>query len=72
MVHGSIKVVAGWWVVGAGIVHRLLDRTNLSVAISSVAQDLGFTGEKFAIIGSWALTIFLVGYAIANMSRAAC
>ncbi len=50
-----------------GLFVAYLDRTNLSVAIPSVARDLGFAGEHFAVTASWALTIFLIGYAIANV-----
>jgi MFS family permease len=61
-----------WWRIGgslaAGLFVAYLDRTNLSVAIPSVAKDLGFGGERFAVIGSWALTIFLVGYGLANIA----
>ena len=60
-----------WWRIGGslalGLFIAYLDRTNLSVAIPSVAKDLGFSGERFAIVGSWALTIFLVGYGLANI-----
>ena len=44
-----------------------LDRTNLSVALPAVATDLGFAGDQFALTSSWALTIFLIGYAGANV-----
>src|SRR5581483_9499646 len=60
-----------WWGIGrslmVGLFVAYLDRTNLSVAIPSVARDLGFAGEHFAVTASWALTIFLIGYAIANV-----
>jgi MFS family permease len=60
-----------WWRIGGslaiGLFVAYLDRTNLSVAIPSVAKDLGFGGERFAIVGSGALTIFLVGYGLANV-----
>jgi MFS family permease len=60
-----------WWRIGfslmAGLFVAYLDRTNLSVAIPSVARDLGFAGDGFAVTSSWALTIFLIGYAVANV-----
>ncbi len=62
---------ARWWRIGgslmAGLFVAYLDRTNLSVAIPSVAKDMGFAGAKFAETSSWALTIFLIGYAVANV-----
>src|SRR5208283_5362094 len=48
-------------------VRAYLDRTNLSVGITAVSRDLGFAGDDFPIISSWALTIFLIGYALANI-----
>jgi MFS family permease len=60
-----------WWGIGGsflvGLFIAYLDRTNLSVAISSVANDMGFAGERFPVVSSWALTIFLVGYAFSNV-----
>jgi MFS family permease len=60
-----------WWGIGGSLLVGLfvayLDRTNLSVAITSVASDMGFAGERFPVVSSWALTIFLVGYAFANV-----
>ncbi|MFM0013475.1 MFS transporter [Paraburkholderia sediminicola] len=50
-----------------GLFVAYLDRTTLSVALPSVAQDMGFAGDRFAVTASWALTIFLIGYAIANV-----
>jgi predicted MFS family arabinose efflux permease len=50
-----------------GLFVAYLDRTNLSVSLPSVAHDLGFSGADFAITSSWALTIFLIGYAFANV-----
>ena len=44
-----------------GLFVAYLDRTNLSVAIPSVARDTGFSGPRFLVISSWALTIFLIG-----------
>lgn len=61
-----------WWSIGGslflGLFVAYLDRTNLSVAISSVAEDLGFAGDQFAVTSSWALTIFLIGYAFSNIA----
>jgi MFS family permease len=60
-----------WWRIGgslmAGLFVAYLDRTNLSVAIPAVSRDLGFAGDRFAMTSSWALTIFLIGYAVANI-----
>jgi MFS family permease len=59
-----------WWSIGMSLLIGLfvayLDRTNLSVAIPSVARDMGFSGPRFPVISSWVLTIFLIGYAFAN------
>lgn len=49
-----------------GLFVAFLDRINLSVALPSLSQELGFTGSKFAITSSWALTTFLIAYAGAN------
>ncbi|MBV8402498.1 MAG: MFS transporter [Acetobacteraceae bacterium] len=61
-----------WWRIGGSLLVGLfvayLDRTNLSVGLPSVAHDLGFAGDRFAIVSSWALTIFLIGYAFANIA----
>lgn len=60
-----------WWSIGTplmmGLFVAYIDRTNLSVAIPSIATDLGFAGKHFAVTASWALTIFLIGYALANI-----
>lgn len=60
-----------WWGIGgslmAGLFVAYLDRTTLSVGLPSVARDLGFAGEHFAVTSSWALTTFLIGYAVANV-----
>ncbi len=60
-----------WWGIGGSLMTGLfvayLDRTNLSVGLPSVARDLGFAGDGFAVAASWALTIFLIGYAVANV-----
>ncbi|CAG9194850.1 Sugar transport-related, membrane protein [Paraburkholderia sabiae] len=49
-----------------GLFVAYLDRTTLSVALPSVAEDLGFAGERFSMTAGWALTAFLIGYAVAN------
>ncbi|WP_233809407.1 MFS transporter [Paraburkholderia sp. HP33-1] len=60
-----------WWSIGGSLLLGLfvayLDRTVLSVALPSVARDLGFAGPRMAITSSWALTAFLIGYAVANV-----
>ena len=60
-----------WWNVGGtlfiGLFVAYLDRTNLSVAMPQLSQDLGFAGTNFAVTASWALTTFLIGYALANI-----
>ncbi len=60
-----------WWTIGfpllAGLFVAYLDRTNLSVALPALSRDLGFAGNEFAVTSSWALTIFLIGYAFANI-----
>ncbi len=50
-----------------GLFVAYLDRTNLSVALPSLSRDMGFAGDGFAVTSSLALTIFLVGYAVANV-----
>lgn len=61
-----------WWRIGgslmAGLFVAYLDRTNLSVALPALSRDFGFAGPRFAITSSWALTIFLIGYAVANVA----
>lgn len=49
-----------------GLFVAYLDRTNLSVGLPSMAKDMGFSGAGFAITASWALTAFLIGYAVSN------
>ena len=60
-----------WWSIGGSLMVGLfvayLDRSNLSVSLPSVAQDMGFAGEGFSVTSSLALTIFLIGYALANI-----
>jgi len=60
-----------WWSIGGSLLVGLfvayLDRSNLSVGLPALSQDLGFAGEHFAVVSSWALTIFLIGYAFANI-----
>jgi MFS family permease len=60
-----------WWQIGGtlliGLFVAYLDRTNLSVALPQLSKDLGFAGDGFAATSSLALTIFLIGYAFANV-----
>jgi MFS family permease len=60
-----------WWSIGGSLLVGLfvayLDRTNLSVSLPQLAKDFGFAGKDFAVTASWALTIFLIGYAVANV-----
>ena len=60
-----------WWNIGGSLMIGLfvayLDRSNLSVGLPSVAQDMGFAGDGFSVTSSLALTIFLIGYALANI-----
>ncbi|WP_233847202.1 MFS transporter [Paraburkholderia sp. HD33-4] len=60
-----------WWSIGGSLLLGLfvayLDRTVLSVALPSIAEDLGFAGPHMAMTSSWALTAFLIGYAVANV-----
>jgi MFS family permease len=66
-----MEMSSRWWNIGASLMVGLfiayLDRTNLSVSISQVSRDMGFAGDRFPLISSWALTIFLIGYAFANI-----
>ncbi|MGI4795307.1 MAG: MFS transporter [Janthinobacterium lividum] len=68
---GAVVRASPWWRIGVslfvGLFVAYLDRTNLSVALPSLSQDLGFAGPRFATVSSWALTIFLIGYALANV-----
>jgi MFS family permease len=57
--------IGGTLMVGLFVAY--LDRINLSVALPSLSRELGFTGSKFAITSSWALTTFLIAYAAANI-----
>ncbi|MDR3565315.1 MAG: MFS transporter [Negativicutes bacterium] len=57
--------IGGTLMVGLFVAY--IDRTNLSVALPSLARDLGFAGNNFAVTSSWALTTFLIGYAFANV-----
>lgn len=61
---------SNWRRIGAplmlGLFVAYLDRTTLSIALPSVAQDMGFAGERFSMTAGWALTAFLIGYAVAN------
>jgi MFS family permease len=60
-----------WWNIGGSLMVGLfvayLDRTNLSVSLPQLSRDMGFAGDSFAVMSSWALTIFLMGYALANI-----
>lgn len=60
-----------WWSIGGslfiGLFVAYLDRTNLSVSLPQLSKDMGFAGDGFAVTSSWALTIFLIGYALANI-----
>jgi MFS family permease len=55
------------WALLIGLFVAYLDRTNLSVALPQLSKDMGFAGEGFATASSFALTIFLIGYALANV-----
>jgi MFS family permease len=57
--------IGGTLMVGLFVAY--LDRINLSVALPSLSRELGFTGSRFAITSSLALTMFLIGYAGANI-----
>lgn len=50
-----------------GLFFAYLDRSNLSVGISNISEDLGFAGDAFAQTSSLALTAFLFGYLISNL-----
>ncbi len=50
-----------------GLFVAYLDRINLSIALPSLSEELGFTGTRFAMTSSWVLTTFLIGYAGANI-----
>lgn len=50
-----------------GMFISYIDRTNLSVTLKEVAQDLGFSGANFATTSSLVLTAFLIGYIVANI-----
>ena len=67
----AARTTSPWWRIGAslfvGLFVAYLDRTNLSVALPSLSRDLGFAGDRFATVSSWALTTFLIGYALANV-----
>lgn len=51
-----------------GLFVAFLDRINLSVALPQLSKDMGFAGDRFALTSSWALSIFLVGYSVANLA----
>jgi MFS family permease len=60
-----------WWGIGGslfvGLFVAYLDRSNLSVGLPAISRDMGFAGPQFGYVSSWALTIFLIGYAVANV-----
>ena len=62
---------SAWWRIGGilfiGLFVAYIDRTNLSVALPQLSKDMGFAGDNFAVTASWALTTFLIGYAVANI-----
>jgi MFS family permease len=62
---------AKWWRIGAvlmfGLFIAYLDRSNLSIALPGLSEDMGFAGPSFADTSSWALTAFLFGYLAANL-----
>jgi MFS family permease len=62
--HRWIKI-GGTLMVGLFVAY--LDRINLSIALPSLSEELGFTGSGFAMTSSWVLTTFLIGYAGANI-----
>lgn len=57
--------IAGSLMVGLFVAY--IDRSNLSVGLAQIANDLGFAGADSAVTSSWLLTIFLIGYAVANI-----
>lgn len=72
VVSAAVPLPASPWLsIGSSLLIGLfvayLDRSNLSVSITELSQDMGFAGEHFAVVSSWALTIFLIGYALANI-----
>ena len=70
MKNTSDKSASNWLRIGTplmlGLFVAYLDRTTLSIALPSVALDMGFAGEHFSMTAGWALTAFLIGYAVAN------
>lgn len=53
--------IGGTLMVGLFVAY--IDRTNLSVALPSLSKELGFSGATSSLV----LTIFLIGYAFANV-----
>lgn len=49
-----------------GLFVAYLDRSNLSVGLKNVSNDLGFAGAEFPETSSVVLTAFLFGYLVAN------
>ncbi|HET6502300.1 MAG TPA: MFS transporter [Amycolatopsis sp.] len=60
-----------WWRIGVtmllGLFVAYLDRSNLSIGLPSMAKDLGFSGARFSVTSSLVLTVFNIGYAVANV-----
>lgn len=50
-----------------GLFVACVDQTNPSVGLPQISEGLGFAGEHFALTSRWALTIFLIGCAPANI-----
>jgi MFS family permease len=72
VIMGKHRPVPSKWLnIGGSLMFGLfvsyLDRNVLSVSITQVSHDLGFSGAHFAMTSSLALTIFLMGYAVANI-----
>jgi len=65
------RATGRWGRVGVplmiGLFVAYLDRTNLSIAIPGIADKLGFATKDFPVKASLALTVFLAGYALANL-----
>lgn len=53
-------------ILAVGLFVAYLDRSNLSIAIPGLSEELGFAGDNFAATSSLALTAFLFGYLISN------
>ncbi|HBC97355.1 MAG TPA: MFS transporter [Clostridium sp.] len=57
--------IGGTLMIGLFIAY--LDRSTLSVSLTSLSKELGFAGSNYAVVSSWVLTAFLIGYACANV-----